>query len=145
MYCAVIYIDRKMVDANNWLYCSADNTAVIYINSQGTTYITMLCLQFLFIANMIKVVLYEGVIKVRAFGNFDVESTYCLQICYCNGWEPDEEVPELNVKRGNLHHAVGDESESRTPDITAEMGDMTTDKFGNNMSASNTPQKFNRR
>ena len=105
----------------------------------------MLCLQFLFIANMIKVVLYEGVIKVRAFGDLgDVEATYCLQICFCNGWTPDEEVPETYVKRGN-HHVVADDSKNQ--DVTAaEMVNMSNEKFGaHTTSAFNSPQKFNRR
>lgn len=69
MYLAVIYTDRRIVDDSDVLYCSADNTFLIYIDKSGVNYMTLVCLQFLFVANMIKVVLYEGVCKAKVFGD----------------------------------------------------------------------------
>ena len=78
--------DRFLVDSQDWLYCSADTKYLIYVNGKGANYITFISFQYLFVANMLKVVLYEGAVKARAFGESTPEITYCLKVCYCWGW-----------------------------------------------------------
>ena len=92
MTIVVLLVDRYVVTQSNWLYCSADNTMLIYLDNSGANYITLLCFQYLFVANMIKVVLYEGAIKSKAFGESTPESTWCLYICFCGGWQPGKEL-----------------------------------------------------
>ena len=60
---------------------------------------TVIAFQFLFVANMIKVVLYEGAVKSKIFGESTPESTWCLYICFCGGWTHDDEIKEDFPKR----------------------------------------------
>lgn len=131
MLIIAFFCDRFMIDQNDWLYCSADTKYLIYVNGKGANYITFISFQYLFIANMIKVVLYEGAVKARAFGESTPEITYCLKVCYCFGWTPNDEVfdgvelPKRNFGRAN--------DNDETPDITAEYihdGD-DSGRFGN--------------
>ena len=117
MMLVLLFLDRFTIDKKDWFYCSADNTFLIYVDKNGGFYVMLLCLQFLFVANMIKVVLYEGAFKSRMFGeSTPADGSYCLQICFCNGWTIEEELSTELPKRDD------DESERRTPnDMSLEM------------------------
>ena len=74
----MLWLDRYRVTQGSWLYCSYDQTSLIYTESKGAHYITIFCLQLLLVANSVKVVLYEGGMRTKAFGESTPESTYCM-------------------------------------------------------------------
>ena len=74
----MLWLDRYRVTQGSWLFCSYDQTSLIYVESKGAHYITIFCLQLLLVANSVKVVLYEGGMRTKAFGESTPESTYCM-------------------------------------------------------------------
>ena len=122
----MLWLDRYSVTQGSWLYCSANQTFLLYTESIGAHYITILCLQLLLVANTIKVVLYEGGMRSKAFGEATPESTYCMTICYCNGWVPEDENDPENLPKREAAASRVDDGEMRNDDITADMDNSTT-------------------